>query len=267
MLFTVLMRTEPSVGDLCGVFHAGHIATALDDAFMVQQNDSGAVAHYQLVEQRFDQAPVGFQGHVVGWVATEHLRDASKVKSVMKTLDKCAIVSTEASIAATLQLLGQHGFVFTAGEKGLSGFIAPSDLDRHAARSYFYLLISGIEMILSKIVGSITPVASIINAMSPQMAERYTEAYGAGREANPVEYLYLEELVNLFLESTYVTDSRVWDESCTSRLTEMNKFRSVIMHPTRSFVMARSSAQLAALARDSNVLLTRLQMITDGLYS
>jgi hypothetical protein len=267
MLFTVTMQVEASVGDLWGVFHAGHISTPLEDAFTVGQNDSGPIAHRQLEEYRFDQAPVLFQGHVVGWVATEHLREASTVKSVMKRLDKSAIVSAEASMAGTLQLLGQHRFVFTAGESGLSGFIVPSDLDRHAARSYFYLLIAGIEILLSKIVEASTPVASIVGAMSPEMAQRYSEARAAASEADPVEYLYLEELVNLFLESAYAADLRVWDGRCKSRLIEINRFRSIVMHPTRSIVAARSPAQLAALARDSMDVLMRLQTIIDGSYT
>jgi hypothetical protein len=185
----------------------------------------------------------------------------------MKRLDKSPIVSAQASIASTLQLLGEHRFVFTAGEGGLSGFIVPSDLDRHAARSYFYLLTAGIEMLLSKIIGSTMPIAAIMGKMSPEMAQRYSEACAAAREANPVEYLYLEGLVSLFVESGYATDSQVWDESCTSRLAEVNRFRSVVMHPTRSIVAARSSAQLAAIARDSRDLLMRLQMIANGSYA
>ncbi len=145
MVFTVTMRSESPVGDLWSVFHAGHITTALENAFKVGQTESGPVAHRQLEERRFDQAPVEFQGHIVGWVSTEHLREAATVKAVMKRLDKSAIVSAEASMAGTLQLLGQHRFVFTAGENGLSGFIVPSDLDRHAARSYFYLFIAGMK--------------------------------------------------------------------------------------------------------------------------
>lgn len=264
MVFTGAMRIESSVGDLWSVFHAGHITTALEDAFKVGQNESGSVAYRQLGEQRFDQAPVEFQGHIVGWVTTGHLREAATVKAVMKRLDKSAIVSAEASMTGTLQLLGQHRFVFTAGENGLSGFIVPSDLDRHAARSYFYLLIAGIEILLSKIVESSSPATSIIEAMSPEMTQRYSEARSAANEANPVEYLYLEELVNLFLESAYARNLQVWNGQYTSRLVEINKFRSVVMHPTRSIIAARSPAQLAALARNAMDLFMRLEMIADG---
>jgi hypothetical protein len=91
-----------------------------------------------------------------------------------------------------------------------------------------------------------------------------SEARSAANEANPVEYLYLEELVNLFLESAYARNLQVWNGQYTSRLVEINKFRSVVMHPTRSIIAARSPAQLAALARNAMDLFMRLEMIADG---
>jgi len=116
-------------------------------------------------------------------------------------------------------------------------------------------------------VGSSSPITSIIEAMSPEMAQPYSEACTAANEANPVEYLYLEELVNLFLDSTHTRNLQAWNEQYTSRLVEINKFRSVVMHPTRSIIDARSPTQLAALARNSMDLFMRLQMIADGSYS
>jgi len=103
---------------------------------------------------RFDQAPVVDGTHVVGWVVTAHLLNAERVKGVMKPLALSAIVSNEASIADVLQLLAQEGLVFTVGDNGVSGFITPSDLERHAARSHFYLLVAGIEMLITTIVAA-----------------------------------------------------------------------------------------------------------------
>jgi hypothetical protein len=51
-----------------------------------------------------------------------------------------------------LPLLTEKNFLFVVGAGEVSGFIVRSDLDRHAVRSYLYLLIAGIEMQLSEIV-------------------------------------------------------------------------------------------------------------------
>jgi hypothetical protein len=133
-------------------FHASHIATDIKGAVTDGQSEPGAYAHKRLEEQRFDQAPMVFQDRVVGWVLARDLPGYQSVASAMTPLDNSAIVSAESSIPSVLHLLGQHNFVFTANKDGLAGFIVPSDLDRHAVRSYFFLLVAGIEMLLSEII-------------------------------------------------------------------------------------------------------------------
>jgi CBS domain containing-hemolysin-like protein len=141
---TVVMLTPDVVSrDLWGFFHAGHIATDLKGAITVDQSVPASPARQRLAESRFDQAPVVLQERVVGWVLTRSLHEEQTVGSVMTPLDQSAIVSAESSVADALQVLGQHNFVFTADKDGLAGFIVPSDLDRHATRSYFYLLVPG----------------------------------------------------------------------------------------------------------------------------
>lgn len=141
---------EPGLWDY---FRARHIATDINDAFCVSQEDSGRIARLALKNGRFDQAPVVSEPlHIVGWVAADQLRDAETVRSAMTSLDKSAIVSMESPITHVLQLLGQQGLVFTVGDSGLSGFIVHSDLDRQPARTHFYLLVAGIEILLSEII-------------------------------------------------------------------------------------------------------------------
>lgn len=203
------------------------------------------------------------RGHVAGWVATKDLRDAPKVRSVMKRLDHSAVVSAEASMSSALKLLGDHRLVFTAGEIGLAGFIVPSDLDRHAARGYFYLLIAAIEMLLSEIVGSSAPIEVIEAEMPEDMRQRYDEARAADQEASPVEYLYLEQLVGLFVNSGYGAATANWSDTDTSRLVAVNQFRSAVMHPTRSMVARREPGQLADLASQCMQVSATLQDIID----
>ena len=157
--------------DLWGFFHASHIATDIKGAITVDQSESGTIAYRRLAEQRFDQAPVVFQDRIVGWVLTGRLPKDHSVNSAMTPLDNSAIVSAESSIPSVLQLLGRHNFVFTADRDGLAGFIVPSDLDRHAVRSYFYLLVAGIEMLLSEIVKSAMPEQDIVATMHQSMRE------------------------------------------------------------------------------------------------
>ena len=145
--------TPESIGDdLKDFFHAEQIATSIRGAVTVRPTKSARIARQRLVDARFDQAPVMSDRRPVGWVAADELRGRRTISSAMTSLNDCALVSAESSIANVLKLLPGSRFLFVVGKQGLSGFIVRSDLDRHAVRSYLYLLIAGIEMLLAEIV-------------------------------------------------------------------------------------------------------------------
>ncbi len=152
------MLTPSTIGeDLTDFFRAGQVSTSIVSAVTVGLTDLAEPARVRLDQARFDQAPVMRGGRPVGWVATAALIPGSSVKSVMTSLENCTLVSAEASIAAILQLLLKEQFIFTVSKEGVSGFIVHSDIDRHAVRSYLYMLISGIEMLLAEIIKSAFP--------------------------------------------------------------------------------------------------------------
>ena len=256
---------EPGVWDY---FRARHIATGIKDAFYVGQNDSGLTARFRLKEGRFDQAPVVSEPpHIVGWVAADQLRDAGTVGSAMTSLDKSAIVSTESPIAHVLQLLGQHGLVFTVGDNGLSGFIVHSDLDRQPARTHFYLLVAGIEILLSDIIRCAQPADFIISAMSPAILKQYERAKKSNNETHPVEYLYLTALVKLFLEIPRARNTAVLNESAVEWLVNLNKFRRLVMHPACSIAAARSATEIAEFTRTAANVIEQLQVLSKELHT
>ena len=98
------------------------------------------------------------------------------------------MVSAESSIASILQILPRNKLVFIVSKLGLSGFIVQSDLDRHAVRSYFYLLIAGIEMLLSEVVKSAIPEEQAAMAIRADMRKRFERARIADKETSAAEY-------------------------------------------------------------------------------
>jgi len=210
-----MLTPDVASRDLWGFFHAEHIATDLNSAITVDQSEAASAACRRLAESRFDQAPVLLQERVIGWVLTRSLEEAQSVASVIIPLDQSAIISAESFVANALQVLGQHDFVFTADEDGLSGFIVPSDLDRYATRSYFYLLVAGIEMLLTEVIKSSFSEEALIAIMSTDVRKRYDQARAANSETNAVEHLYIRQLVNLFLTTPYANDLRLWSQQLT----------------------------------------------------
>ncbi len=247
--------------DLLHALAAGHISTSLSHAECVDLHGAPSESYARLSSLRFDQAPVVHQGRLIGWVSTANLASVDRVKAVMKRLDMSAIVSEEASIADVLQLLATDGLVYTVDRSGICGFVAPSDLERHAARTHFYLLVSGIEMLLAKIVRDHAAQSVVLDRLTGDSRERWDTDVSVGTETDPAEYLYLRDLAELFLSLPVAGPLQGWDERLSNALTEVCHFRPSVMHANRSLMSGRSAAQLASLARSSEALTARLEEI------
>jgi hypothetical protein len=244
------MLTPGTVGDdLRDFFHAEQIATPIGGAVTVRLEEPARIARQRLVDARFDQAPVMNDRRPVGWVATDALKGHRTVGSAMTTLNYCTLVSAESSIANVLQLLPGKKFLFVVGKQGLSGFIVRSDLDRHAVRSYVYLLIAGIEMLLAEIVKSAIPDDRIIASLHSGEKKRFEQAFAANQETSPAEYLYIGELIALFTQTSYASDPTFWDEPLTELLVRVKNFRNDVMHPVRSLAALEDTKGLANLPR------------------
>ncbi len=142
---------EPQEARLSDVIRAGHVATPIAQAEFINQGEDGAAAYSRLSSMRIDQAPVKHNNHIVGWAQTSWLEPQTRVKRPQHALGDSTLVAASAPFSQLLQVLGRSGLVFTV-ENGITGFVTPSDLERHAARTYFYLLISGIEMQLAALL-------------------------------------------------------------------------------------------------------------------
>lgn len=139
---------------------------------------------------------------VLGWVRTEDLKRAPTVDAVYTPLARASMVSTEARMDQLLAKLGAAGLVFVVDDAGVSGFVAPSDLERHAARSHFQLLITAVEILLAQVVRAQVDADRVVAKIRAREAKRWHLALASEQETDPVEYLYLRDLVVLF-QSTY----------------------------------------------------------------
>jgi hypothetical protein len=254
--------TPGSFGDdLTGFFHASQIATPIEGAVTVRLAEPTKIALRRLVDARFDQAPVMKERRAVGWVATDDLRSHRTVRSAMIALNDCTLVSAESSTASVLQLLPGNKFLFVVDKRGLSGFIVKSDLDRHAVRSYLYLLVAGIEMLLSEIVKRTVLDEEIIASIQSYLKKRFKQAQKAYQETSPAEYLNIGELITLFVQTPYARDPVFWDDSLTNLLDRIKTFRNDVMHPTRSLAASEDIQTLANLPRWATEVSGRLRDI------
>ena len=111
------------------------------------------------------------------------------------------------------------------------------------------LLIAAIEMLLAGLVGAAVDPATVAKAIrSGGDARRWAKAKKANIDTNPVEYLYLKELVELF-EDHHLARSGEWSQQLNDSLHAVVKVRNPVMHPTGSLVMGRDAREIARTAR------------------
>lgn len=248
---------EPQEARLSDVIRAGHVATPIAQAEFINQGEDGAAAYSRLSSMRIDQAPVKHNNHIVGWAQTSWLEPQTRVKRPQHALGDSTLVAASAPFSQLLQVLGRSGLVFTV-ENGITGFVTPSDLERHAARTYFYLLISGIEMQLAALLQQIVSTDEVISSMAEGSLSRWEADSRAGREAAAIEYLDLHELVSLF-KFSFAREPNF--KRHLDWLTRINQFRPRVMHSNRSLSGGRDASELAALARQAEEVSTALSQL------
>lgn len=177
-------------------YRARDIQTKLDSTptcIDVAQNSDSALL--RLREFSFDQAPVTSNGVVIGWVLASDLEAGKSVTDCMNRLSPDDLISSEAPLNDLLVRLIKQQLIFLVGNEGIEGFVVRSDIGRHVSRAHLYLLISGLEIIMTKIIArEFNGVEELETFMSPSSRTAWERERRQGFDANPVEYLDIKGL-------------------------------------------------------------------------
>ncbi len=240
---------------------ARSISTPIKGSTRLRWDMAGPAARELLEAGRFDQAPVVDEGgRVIGWVHRSRLtRRVGQVEDAMIPLSSTAIVAEEAPISEVVELLAASGFVYVVGLGRIVGFISPSDLDRHASRGHFYLLVSRVEMLLAQHVGDGFDEVALRRRITGQARMRYEAATRRQQEVTAVEYLDLATLMALHQESE---SFQALDEPARSvwrkAMADVRGVRNAIMHPNAPLT-GRNSARLRDAQRSAWFLIEALR--------
>lgn len=215
------------------------LQTTFDEATCLDAREAQGRAKRILHDGHFDYAPVLSGGDLLGYVAEADLKTESEepVDSQVRPITSKSIVSGEASFHDLLRWL-DSGFLFVLEGNRLTGFVTPSDTNRQAARSYFYLLVAEVEVGLARLIHAhFQSVDEALNLLSENRRERIQERRKSDRQENldadVVSYFDFCDLTKVAgrTEAIRLGFSRnKWDD-VTGSLTDL---RNWVMHPTRS---------------------------------
>jgi hypothetical protein len=236
------------------------MATPLVSATALSVDDKSSRARQQLMEQRFDQAPVTRAGRLAGWVRTSHLVSRGFVGSRIIPLEDCTILSRDTTIAEALHVVVREHLVFLAGTDGITEFTVVSDLDRHAVRCYLYVLICELEMRLADRIDAQLGDAGVMPQLGRRGKQEYDKARARGAETRAVEYLYFGQYQQLGPTNDDVIDAFPGaEDELPGALRELNTLRNVVAHPSASVLARFEPEEVSRLASQTDQFVVRLR--------
>ena len=204
----------------------------------------------------FDQLPVvDDEGHVTGLVYVAQLQklpDDALVADYVVPLEESGQLRIEDGISKAVQILHTKPASLVTDGVRVVGLVHRSDLNKHPARTYFYLWLSSLEMMLARLVSLRLPSNAWIEHLGEQAQIRVLGKMEFESRRNnsidPIEYLDLSNLVRIIAKNEIIYtelgfDSRNGLEDEIGGLVDL---RHDIMHPVRTLVSDAESMSVLA---------------------
>lgn len=230
--------------------------TPLRELVVARPRERVAEAIARASSGSFDQLPVvNDEGRVAGLVYVDQLQSSpadATVSDYLVPLEKCRRLRIEDGISRAVRILHTQPASLVADGEKIAGLVHRSDLNKHAARTYFYLWLSALEMGLARLVALRLPGDSWIELLRKRAREKVLDKMECESRRNnsiaPIEYLNLSELVEIIEKNEPLYrelgfDSRSKVKAEVGRLVEL---RHTIMHPVRTLVPDATSMDVLA---------------------
>lgn len=226
---------------------AKRLQTPLSQALWLDAGEAPRVAAVKLAESDYDQAPVREDGELRGLAlrsTLEHTR-ARTVRRCTVPLTTAVLVSAEAGLPSLLPVLALSHFACVLDGHTVSGFVTPSDLNKQLARTYFFLMIASLEVLLGSLIRSTYPdLEQALATLTPARADFARGRLLRDQKLNVALDLVAEMDLTDLLRVVAGTDrlrGLVGHASKTSFLAasrHLPDLRHSVMHPTRAFLGA-----------------------------
>jgi hypothetical protein len=235
------MTLRPLLDQVADAITVRQLETPMAEAFTVDVRDRESQVAVRLQARDFDHAPVKDGARVVGFVrkADLHERSREAVEMRMRPLGDETLISADASITTLLPWVASHPFLFVLDGHVLTGLVTPSDLNKQAGRTYFYLLVAGFELGLAERARADSrPQAVLIGKLPSERRQLVRRRFDARRrrdvEADLVSCLDFSDLLTLlildrpFARSTIIPSFALADLDAAG----LAQLRNKVMHGT-----------------------------------
>lgn len=234
-----------SARSLSRAMNVGSVLTPIEGAFVVAPDTPRRSAIRDLERFNFDQAPVVVDENdaPVGYVLRRDLEHGrGSVGSAMRPILPDAIAGADSPLENALPWLLRSGFLFVLSGQSISGFVVPSDLNKQAGRSYFYLGLVELELRLAAFVrelpSDIDPLTCLWPSASQAIRRRLKTRTQANVEADVVAEMNLSHLFEVAGRHSNLPDA-FGAEDWRSVWEPVNRLRRRVAHATRPVLDAQ----------------------------
>jgi hypothetical protein len=226
--------------------------TPLTSALTVDADEAASIAVGRLREAGFTYAPVLRESELVGFTSQPALSEAGggSVDGTTMPLAIGRLVAGDTTLPRLTRALVREPILFVLEDATIAGFVVAADLNKHAARLHWYLLIAGFEIALAeRIRAAYIPPALAVEALSPARAKAVRDRFAALVEQDiELDEIASMDLVDLLRAARQAPDlldalgfgsKAEWDSASGW----LPGFRHTIMHPVRALLRTPERVQ------------------------
>lgn len=242
--------------DIARAITASHLSTPLTAAIWAEADEQAARVADRLRPGRFDQAPVRRAGSLLGFVTRADLEAAptSLIADLFDPVSDGAFVSTNAPVRIVVEALVDRPLLFVVEGRHVTGFIVRADLNKHAARTHYYLLVADLELalvaLLRRSYRRVEPLLRNLPSKARHDAKkRFERDLKTSTDLDVLSAMQFGDVIQIVGRSPRVLRAIGFKSAgdfhaATHRL---RSFRTAVMHPVAPFVGAWSVEDIASI--------------------
>ncbi len=241
-----------SSDDIASAIQTRHVLTDIQGALTFTGGEPQSKAAATLRTRDFDNAPVRLGGSIAGYVGRDDLdpNAGDPVEEKLRRLDESMLVSADAPLGQLMNWLSSKPLLFVVEHHQIVGLVTPSDLNKQPGRTYFYLLIAGLETALADLIRSYFPDQAGAVSLLPEhrrkaLNKRRGEQRDADVFADEIAAMYFTDLLDIVEASHHlrriftVSDEGDWRGGVREPL---RRLRNQAMHPVKTLVRDRDGS-------------------------
>ncbi len=184
-----------------------HIQTPLPRLLSFPRTEAVATARQALADRQFDSAPVLDAGQVCGYVLGSDLPNGrGTIEPHIRLITIGTVVTGDTPLAALMPWMVDAGFLYVVDGNKVAGIVTPYDLNKQPGRTYFYLLISVLELALAeRIRGHFRDQEAAVNMLRAsrrrRIQDRLREQRGRDIVADQVAAMDFADLFSIIGET------------------------------------------------------------------